>query len=658
MGALSQSTIEGSKLGYSCLYGVVKLDETLTIYNTPGHYGESAYKTKTVLGAGVKFIVEPIRTETDVQSDVKKYSFSYKYTDGVYWMKIKNYGYAAYHSEYGIFSLLYILQDERDLAASSIIMAKKNQYEGSVDTVGEQNAANQYADDGSGASDHMSTVDNPGVLTASSGYTPALADLEVFNETYESVFTGDEYFNVRNILGIFGLPYQFHPIADPRIRDEQDSYENSTPYGTGLGVGESFAYHITAQLPVLFMTPGKPNFMGSYTEDEKKSILTKLLGTATGDSAVALEDLLSGVGRYYVFEPDTNDYYKYVNPMCRIVAMYLGVENTTLDGKPLSSFDWRQYTTSKISAVIGSGNVSNFTAVPFYIECDNQISDSFGNSTTESSLAGTVNSLSDMGRELQFILGNVGAVSDSTKLQSILEDGDVLSNAENLQSVVDKFLGSSNGFLSNIANHLVSVATGGKMVFPKIWSGSDFTRSYNITVKLRSPDMDRLSLYFNIFVPLLHLVGFVAPHMLTTDPNSYGNPFLVQAIYKGFFNIGMGIITDMEINRGDDERWSADGLPTVADISFSITDLYEVMSITKTDSSNWKYDTLDNTAQMDYLTTLCGINIYKPELGRTIAIWFVNNFYNRAVDFLPYNIFGKALQSVMNSITSVFVKHY
>lgn len=493
-----------------------------------------------------------------------------------------------------------------------------------------------------------------GILEASQGYTPNVDDIVLAETDWKTETSGTEFFSIRSILGVFGLPYQFLPHADPRISQSQDTYKQDINrgygYGDTVGIGAEYAKHIVSAMPILFMAPGKPSFMGTYSDEEKKSILAKMAGAVS--NAVGIEDLLEGDGRYYTFEYATAEYYKYVNPMCRIASAYLNVANKYLDGCRLDSVNWMTYTKGKLSGLFNSmGGVQDWMSIPFYIESETQISDSFGNSTSDSTLASTVNSLSDTAREAQFILGNVGA---GTGIDAISADADIQTNQENINKMLGNIMGG-NKFLSNLKNHLASVASGGKMIFPKIWSGSDFSRSYNITIKLRSPDMDNLSLYFNIIVPTLHLVGFVAPHMMSNDPNSYANPFLIRAIYKGFFNVDLGIITNMDISKGDQAQFNANGVPTTVDISFTITDLYEVMSITPTDATTFKYDTLNNTAQMDYIANFCGVNVYKPEIGRTLSMWFVNNFTNRAKDFVSINFWGNMKTSLANRIANVFL---
>ena len=157
-----------------------------------------------------------------------------------------------------------------------------------------------------------------------------------------------------------------------------------------------------------------------------------------------------------------------------------------------------------------------------------------------------------------------------------------------------------------------------------------------------------------MLVPLFHLIGLVAPQGINANPNGYTNPFIVRAIYKGFFNVDMGIITSMSISKGAKCQWTPDGIPTSVEVGIDIKDLYPAMSITSTNNETFKYDTLNNTAQMDYIANLCGINIFKPEIARMIDMWYVNNFTNRIRDFVDIDIFGKMQTKVQNKIMNFF----
>ena len=239
-------------------------------------------------------------------------------------------------------------------------------------------------------------------------------------------------------------------------------------------------------------------------------------------------------------------------------------------------------------------------------------------------------------------------------MDAILNNEDVIKSTQNVDELVGKLLGSGS-FLSNIGTHLRSVAAGGKLIFPEIWSDSSFSRSYNCEFKFISPDPSKLSVYLNVLVPLFHLLCLVAPQSIIDNPNGYMNPFLIRATYKGFFNVDMGIITDMSVTKGAECQWTPEGIPTSITVSISIKDLYSALSITPTKStSDWKYDTMNNTALMDYIANLCGINIFEPEIGRLIDMWLVNNFTNRAEDFFQTDIWTGVSDRIQNLIMNIY----
>ena len=500
------------------------------------------------------------------------------------------------------------------------------------------------------APDKDPNPEDSGLDSDGSYYNPNVEDiydLYQFNEFTTVVKDQDTYTDIESVIGVFGLPYQFLPETDSRIpssysADAKDnySYRNS-------GIGNEFADRIVAKMPILFMAPGRPSFMTKYSKDDKEKILGFSIQRYSGDENGRLEDLIDSDGRYYTFAHSISEYYNYVNPMCRIAARYLELHDFNLGGKfgrNLDSVDWGAFT---VGTTAGIGNITTFSHIPFYLDTDVTVSDSFNNGTTQSTLASTVNGISDLGRELQFLTGYTSRALDSDWLQ---ENADVSMHLQNIQDTVEGLLGSKN-FISNLSRHLTSVASGGRLIFPEIWNESNFSRSYNVKVKLVAPDCTKLSVFLNVLVPLFHLIGFVAPQSMSDNPNGFTSPFLVRGIYKSFFNVDMGIITSMNVTRGGNCMWTVDGLPTSVEVDFTIKDLYDVMAITPSSMSNWKYDTLSNTAQMDYIANLCGINMYKPEIGRMISMWLVNGA-NKSLD-LPRNIWRDINQSIGAGISGL-----
>lgn len=295
--------------------------------------------------------------------------------------------------------------------------------------------------------------------------------------------------------------------------------------------------------------------------------------------------------------------------------------------------DYSEFFTSSFSKL--SEIISDFesrlyygNSIAFYINSDSSFTDSFGNETTESSLSTTINTLSDKAREIQFLLGTsrqaVGEAFDKV-------DGTLSAIKDQINSIVEKVAGG-NSIFTTIANSVKTIVSGGRMLFPQIWSNSTFSKSYSISIKLTTPNTDKVSWWYNIYVPLCHLMGLVLPR--SEYVNSYTTPFLVKAFYKGMFNIDMGIITEMTFNKGKEGSWTKDGLPTVVDVTFSIQDLYSTMGMTSTESM-FKGKTLQNVAEMDYVANLCGININEPDIFRMIRLWCAFNIENRVYDFIP-----------------------
>lgn len=465
------------------------------------------------------------------------------------------------------------------------------------------------------------------------GYQPSV---NTTLHTVNSKISNSEFVKFKNVAGVFGLPYQFLPNTDIRLSGDT----------TTENIGFEYAERIVERIPLLFLCPGKASFMTKFSKKNREDIASAAVALNAGLSVGSLEDLLTTDGRYYTFEADKTSYYNYVNPMCRIAARYLNLQDVEINGVKLDNMRWNDFADGGTSLL---GSFGDFGGVPFYVDADTSISESFGNSTTQSMLASTVNSVSDLGKELNFLLG----YTPSALGVDAIMDNDVASNVETVKNFIARLMGK-NSFLDNLMSHFATVGSGGRLIFPEIWNDSTFTRSYNCEFKFISPDPSILSVYLNVLVPLFHLICLVAPQCIEANPNGYMNPFLVRGVYKGFFNVDMGIITDMSITKGAECQWTPEGIPTSITVSIAIKDLYQVMSITATKSvSDYKYDTLNNTALMDYIANLCGINIFRPEVGRIIDMWFTNNFTNRAYDLFP-NIWGNVVDSVSNAIMNLF----
>lgn len=449
---------------------------------------------------------------------------------------------------------------------------------------------------------------------------------------------------VDNLSGIYGIPYQFPESVDPRP-DSKSSF------------GSIYAERIITRMPLLMMSPGKVDFMSSYKTGEKKAVLDVLLND--GDGASDINDFLEKPGKYYTFAYDTDNYWKYVNAANQASAIYLGIGDVEIDVNGVKAkaadFKWEKASNNKFDSLLAS----NKSYVCFYTDADSSKSESFGNDTTSSQLADKVNDFSSIAKEIQFLVGaNTGI--DIMKNQSAIDDA-----LTNLGNVVDKFLGGSQT-IKDLGEDFVTIASGGKLIFPEIWSDSTFSQSFDVKIKLRCPCPNKVSWFLDIIVPINHLIALTMPRSpygksiinkdFDQEPsvNGYMSPFLVRAFYKGLFNCDMGIITDLSIEKGKEGSWTLDGLPSEVDISMTIKDLYNVMAMSEYTTGNQRKSFLNNTTYLNYLANSCGISINKPDLDRSLDLWAMiqKNYWKDKLT--GYTWWQKASQGGMNKLYNMY----
>lgn len=432
----------------------------------------------------------------------------------------------------------------------------------------------------------------------------------------------------KNLTGIYGIPYQFMSAVDQKVE--------------GTKVGKMYGDKIVARMPLLLLSPGRVNFMRGYKD--KKSAAQAILKILDSVNPVELNELADNVGRYYSFDFDYVNYYGCVNQMISSGSTFMGLQNTQVNigGKwqKLGGVNW---------ANAGNDGFKNILSkreyVAFYIDSTNQITESFQNTTSESQLSSTVNSAADIGREIQFLLGNTGTLPEG------MMDEDALKSAmEKIDDIAGKYL-SGNKLLSDIGKQFATVAMGGKLLFPEIWNDSSFSKSYSISMKLRTPDGDKLSWFMNIYVPLCHLICMTAPIQSEHGVSGYVSPFLVRGYYPGIFNCDMGIITDLNISKGKEGAWTIDHLPTEVDVDITLKDLYSAMTITKENNPG---AFTNNLCLVDYIANMCGVNINEPDFIRQFDMYLILKL-NKYKHFIP-NAWFTVQQSLANKIMDVYDK--
>lgn len=403
-----------------------------------------------------------------------------------------------------------------------------------------------------------------------------------------------------NMSGVEGLPYQFMENVDRRI--------------IGTDMGRKYSEKIIARLPLLFLTPCKPVFMDGFNKSDKSTAINGIL-----DSSLNIDSsLFQGQGRYYAPQFDYSTYYGYVNTMLTSVAAFLGIydEEININGttSKVGTYPWQKGDLNEAFKSFFSAQEN----VIFYLDGMTSVSESFTNDTGESSLASQINGYADTSNEIRFLFGDKGSF-----LGNIIDKTSEVTSS--ISSSLSSVLGNlGGGIVESLADKGVNtIVNGGKIVFPKIWTDSNYSRSYSLNIKLRSPDHDNLSIFLNVLKPYCKLLCLCLPRLMEDplNPNGYRSPFLVKAFCKGLFNIDYGMITGMSVTKGDTCCWNDDGLPTQIDISLEIEDLYSSLAMSSF-NDNKVSNVVSNTSYMDYLANMAGLNIGQEEVGRRYKMWY------------------------------------
>lgn len=467
-------------------------------------------------------------------------------------------------------------------------------------------------------------------------------------------------------MNLFGIPYQFPKAVDPRINTVSDT------------IGKKFHDVIMTSAPVITIIPGNPDFLAKSNASKKQTTARALLEGAAGDFSNVTKFFKSTSSkdiRMYDFKSAYTEYMNYVNVMCRAGATFLELKETSAGmgsskSDKFQEFDWKRYRWNKkaqdsmikrSASSLGSalkfimessdsskdsGNLKevfkNYNYVQFYIDPDEQPSESISNGTGDSSFKGLLDTGSSMFREAKFWMNSGGM--DTSKMSSFVE-----GTRDSLMKGIDEAVGGISSTLSGVLSRIVDFSSGAikgeGFLIPDVYTGSSYSKTYSTTIHLKTPYGDKFSWYLNIFVPLMHLLALVIPRQASA--NSYGSPFLVKAYVDGIFSCNMGIVTDMSITKSP-TSWSANGLPNEVDVSFTITDLYSDLMMSP---SNKPMQFIHNTSMIEYLATQCGMDLTAPNLSAKVSN--IINVTKNSIKDIPTNIASTIDEKISNAISKV-----
>lgn len=274
---------------------------------------------------------------------------------------------------------------------------------------------------------------------------------------------------------------------------------------------------------------------------------------------------------------------------------------------------------------------TNMNYVQFYIDpgsFNENASNQTGSSTLENLLT---NSAGTTLKEFQFIVNSSGASQEQLSQMATFTEGTAQSLLNALNSST-----TSNGIitplLSRVANVGNNIISGDTMIFPQIYTGSEYSKGYNITITLKTPYGNKFSYYMDILVPLFHLVALTMPRQSTA--NTYSSPFIIKASIPGIMNCSLGIVDSITIDKNvSGEGLSVDGYPLEVKVGLNIKDLYSDLMITpSTDPALF----VTNSGLMEYLAINCGLDLTRPDYATKI-----NTYVGAAIEMandIPANV--------------------
>ena len=235
--------------------------------------------------------------------------------------------------------------------------------------------------------------------------------------------------------------------------------------------------------------------------------------------------------------------------------------------------------------------------VNFYIDPNTSVSETISNTTQQSQLEGAFDSLEGIVKEADMLVKSVGG----STVQGFLDKAE--------SAVMDLANGATLGLFKDMLGLGEEVLHGSNLIYPEIWTDSDYNKSFSIQINLASPYGDKESIYLNILVPMLHALCLALPRQ--SSENSFNSPFLIRGYAQGWFAIDMGMVDNITIEKGPEQSWTVDGLPTEVKITLNIKELYGNLMMSPSTKPSYFFS---NQGLIDYLGVACGVDMTIPNI--------------------------------------------
>lgn len=304
---------------------------------------------------------------------------------------------------------------------------------------------------------------------------------------------------------------------------------------------------------------------------------------------------------------------------------------------------------SQIGTLLMDGFYGGLDAVTFRVEGSGSTSDSFGNTTTQSSLASTFNSTVEAIQDFKFNTqaGQTGIDIIDGFVNTIKEGVAGLAAGSVVGNVPLALLGNSK---INILEH---------------WADSTTNlHTETFTMYFKAPYAHPYSIATNIFLPLSLLAPFIFP--FSTGGSTYTSPFILKAFARGKTIIRTGVVQNASFEFGSGPLgWTTDMKPLNLRVTLTIADLDKVMAVPITRITNpldlvnmhkqssrylgdiGKYnDFISRIAGVDYMDTVLRYNDLNRRMTRFSKD--VNQMFSAS------NVAGVVNDSIVGDIARIF----
>lgn len=239
----------------------------------------------------------------------------------------------------------------------------------------------------------------------------------------------------------------------------------------------------------------------------------------------------------------------------------------------------------------------------FRVDHTGSVSESFGNTVTESQLSQKMNDISSTAREARFSLADGNLIGGIT--------GSIGGALMDLSS------GVIDGVTLGFAGLIPGLGGSGYIDIPKHWQSSSATLPRgSYTIQLISPYGNPISRMINIWIPFYMLLATAIPR--SVGKQAYTSPFYCQIYDRGRLQSRLCMVESISIQRGTSNlAFNTTGKALAVDISLNVVDLSTIMHMpmssgtsTSLSIDDYSMATDDDHIAVDYLNTLAGMDIY------------------------------------------------